>query len=638
MQKSPRTSRLSTEKKRNEVKDKGKAKGKAEVEKDKDTDKELKCVSNYDKIEMLDYMPRYMDTFWKMDTRLSGSMVDGRWMLGQSNYNKGLAFTLNERRVLSIHGLLPVAVRTIDEQLEICIKFMQSFTTNVQRYMYLTYLSRRNRRLFYYLLLSNPDRYVPMTDVSGSLELLRVHRMLHSMGQGLYICIKDLGHVPQILANWPHRCVRCLLVSNGASVLSLGDLGVDEMPVLFSNLHQIVVFGGIHPVYCLSVMLDVGTNNEELLQDPMYTGLRERRASEELYDQLFKEFTLSVMQQYGPRALILCKDFEAQKAKKQLELYRDRQCIVDVDFQCLAAVALAGVIVCNRLKRVFFSSNVFLFYGAEAINIGMARLCMVLLKREGLIEMKAREKIWFFDAHGLIVMGRKDIPEELLEFANPREPIADLVEAIHQLKPNVLVGGSLVPNTFTPDVLRAMEKSSDQPVIFALSRPLEQAECSAEDAFSYTKGRCIFISGSKLPPLKYANKWYQPGHCTSSYLVAGISCGVMLAGFTTIPDEAFCVAAERLASLVWPCDLEKRNVYPPMKKIQCISLQMAEAIFTYAFARGLATLWPQPENPMEYIKASLYNPEYRMNIVDVYCMQNRSVATTESHKYYTLNI
>ncbi|XP_033153968.1 NADP-dependent malic enzyme [Drosophila mauritiana] len=633
MQKSPRMSRLSDGKKKIKEDEK---KEKAEVDLEKN--KELKCVSNYDKTEILDYMPRYMDTFWKMDTRLSGSKVNGLWMLNQSNYNKGLAFTLNERRVLSIHGLLPVAVRTMGEQVEVCKNLLATFTNNVQQYIYLTYLSRRNRRLFYSLLLSNPDRYVPMTDVSGSLDLLTVHRMLHSMGQGLYICIKDLGHVSQILCNWPHRCVRCLLVSNGASVLSVGDLGVDEMPILFSNLHQNVVYGGIHPAYCLAVMLDVGTNNEELLQDPIYTGLKERRCSEKLYDQLFEEFTLSVMQQYGPRALILCKDFEAQKAKKQLELYRARQCIVDLDFQCFAAVALAGVIVCNRLKRVFFSSNVFLFYGAEAINIGMARLCMVLLKREGLIEMKAREKIWFFDANGLIVLGRKDIPEELLEFANQRDPIFDLVEAIQELKPNILVGGSSLPNTFTPDVLRAMEKSADQPVIFALSRPLEQAECSAEDAFSYTKGHCIFISGSKLPPLKYANKWYQPGHCTSSYLVAGISCGVILAGFTTIPDEAFCVAAERLASLVWPCDLEKRNVYPPMRKIQCISLQIAEAIFTYAFGRGLATLYPQPENPMEYIKNSMYNPEYRMNIVDVYCMQNRSIATTESRKYYTLDI
>jgi len=611
---------------------------KEKAEQKKEAENKLKCVSDFERSQKIDSLPRHLNTFWRTDTRLSASKLNGLWMLNNTNYNKGLAFTLNERRVLSIHGLLPVAVRTMDEQVTACAKTLDTFNTQLQRYVYLTYLSRRNRRLFYYLLLTNPERYVPLTDASGNMEVLKIHRMLHSVGQGLFICIKDLGHIPQILANWPYRLVRCLLVSNGASVLSLGDLGVDEMPVLFSNIHNSVVFGGLHPDHCLAVMLDVGTNNEQLLQDPAYTGLKEPRVSDELYDQFFEEFTLAVLQQYGSHALILCKDFEAQKAKKQLKLYRARQCIVDVDFQCLAAVALAGVIVCNRLKRVFFSTNIFLFYGGDAINIGMARLCMALLKREGIIEMKAREKVWFFDANGLVVLGRKDIPEELMEFANPREPITTLVEAIQELKPNVLVGGSSQPNSFTPDVLRAMEKSSDQPVIFALSRPREQAECSAEDAFSYTKGRCIFISGSKLPPLKYANKWYQPGHCTSTYLVAGLSCGVMLAGFTTIPDEAFCVAAERLASLVWPCDLEKRNVYPPMRKIKCISLQMAEAIFIYAFRRGLATLWPQPENPMEYIKNSMYNPEYRMNIVDVYCMQNRTIATTESRKYYTLNI
>ncbi|XP_017044522.1 NADP-dependent malic enzyme [Drosophila ficusphila] len=619
MKKTPRTSQSKVEKKQKE-------------------ENQVMCVSDFERMQRIETMPRRVDTFWRTDCRTPASRLNGSWMLHSSRFNKGLAFTLNERRVLSIHGLLPVAVRTIEEQVIVIQKILDSMTTETQRYLFLNDLSSKNRRLFYRVLLSNPDHYVAMTDASASAALLKIHRILHIVGQGLYVTIKDLGHIPQILANWPIRVVRILMVSNGASVQSLGDLGVDEMPVLFSRVHNNVIYAGVHPDFCLPVMLDVGTNNEELLQDPMYTGLREHRGSDELYDKFFEEFTMAVTQQYGSHALILCMDFEAQKAKKQLELYRSRQCIVDVDFQCLAAVALAGVIVCNRLKRTFFSSNVFLFYGADAINIGMARLCRALLIREGLMEAKARERIWFCDANGLVVVGRPEIPEELLEFVRPREPISSLVEVIEQLKPNVLVGGSSQPNSFTPDVLRAMERSAEQPIIFALSRPQQQAECTAENAFAYTKGRCIFISGSKLPPLKYANKWYQPGHCTSSYLVAGISYGVMLAGFTTVPDEAFCVAAERLASLVWPCDLEKRNVYPPMRKIQCISLQMAEALFTYAFRRGLATLWPQPENPMEYIKASMYNPDYRKNLVEVYCMQSRSIATTESLKYYTLNI
>ncbi|XP_017078973.1 NADP-dependent malic enzyme [Drosophila eugracilis] len=631
MQKSPMTSKLKGVKKA----EKKKAEKKDENPPAKN---QLQCLNDFEMTQNVDTLNRQMDTFWRQDVRQAGSRLDGLWMLHHCNYNKGLAFTLNERRVLSIHGLLPVAVRTIDEQVLACSKIIAMFPNDLQRYVYMVYLSRRNRRLYYYLLMSNPGHYIPMMDATDSLKLLKLHRLLHSIGQGLYICIKDLGHIPQILANWPYRYVRCLLVSNGASVQSLGDMGVDEMPVLFSNIDHNVLYGRIHPNFCLAVMLDVGTNNENLLKDPAYTGLKEHRAPDELYDKFFEEFTVSVLQQYGSHALILCKDFEPQKAKKQLELYRHRQCIVDVDFQCLAAVALAGVIVCDRLRRVFFAANIFLFYGADAINIGMARLCMAMLKREGLIEMKARERIWFFDSKGLVVMSRTDISEELLEFANPREPITSLVEAIEELKPNVLVGGSSQPNSFTPDVLRAMEKVAAKPVIFALSRPLDNAECTAESAFSYTKGRCVFISGTKLPPLKYANKWYQPGHCTSSYMVPGISCGVMFAGFTTIPDEAFCVAAERLAGLVWPCDLEQRNFYPPMRKIQCISLQIAEAIFTYAFRRGLATLYPQPENPMEYIKSCMYTSEYRKNIVDVYCMQNRSIATTESRKYYQLNI
>jgi len=230
---------------------------KKKAEQKKEAENKLKCVSDFERSQKIDSLPRHLNTFWRTDTRLSASKLNGLWMLNNTNYNKGLAFTLNERRVLSIHGLLPVAVRTIDEQVTACAKTLDTFNTQLQRYVYLTYLSRRNRRLFYYLLLTNPERYVPLTDASGNMEVLKIHRMLHSVGQGLFICIKDLGHIPQILANWPYRLVRCLLVSNGASVLSLGDLGVDEMPVLFSNIHNSVVFGGLHPDHCLAVMLDV---------------------------------------------------------------------------------------------------------------------------------------------------------------------------------------------------------------------------------------------------------------------------------------------------------------------------------------------------------------------------------------------
>ncbi|KAH8337750.1 hypothetical protein KR067_001105, partial [Drosophila pandora] len=609
------------------------------AEKKKKEEDEQKCESDSERNRILDTMPRHMDSFWRADTSVPRSRISGRLVLGSSLSNQGLAFSLKERRALCLHGLLPVAIRTIDEQVKACQIAMDTFLiSEIQRYSFLSHLMRTNRRLFYRILLSDPDKYLPMVDSTLSERLVSFHSLVFNYGQGLFITVKDLGHVHQMVANWPYRMVRCIMVSNGASVLSLGDLGVNIMPILFCKMHENVVFGGISPSHCLSVFLDMGCNNEDLLNNTTYAGLRERRYPPEICEQLFEEFTIAVLGQYGARTLILTKDFESKCALKQLEHFRDRCCLVDADLQCLAACAVSGVIASNRSVRAPFFKNMFLFFGTDAINIGMARLCIALFKREGYNDVKAHARVWFCDADGLIVDDRVHIPEELAEFSLPGPQLTSLVEIIDFLKPNVLVGGSGLPKSFTPDVLRAMERSTQHPIIFAMSRPTCLSECSAEDAFAYTKGRCTFIAGSPLPRLKYANKWYQPGFCTTKYLLAGISSGIILAGLTSVPDELFCVAADRLASLVWPCDLKMRNVFPPMRKIECISLQIAEAVFSFAYRRGLATLWPQPENPMEFIKKSRYDTEYRQEIADVYCMQDRHIETSESQNYYKLNI
>ncbi|KAH8401688.1 hypothetical protein KR009_007391, partial [Drosophila setifemur] len=607
------------------------------AEKKKLAEDAVVCVSDVEKTQALDHLPRHKDTFWHTDSSVSRCKLTGQFLLTNELDNKGLTFTHEERQLYSINGLLPMATRTIDEQVAICQRHIENVQGEMQLYLYMNYLGKTYRRLFYRLLMSNPRKYMPMVQASVTVGNLKNHSLLYTYGQGLFVNIKDLGHIHQILANWPSRNIRCLMVSNGARVLSLGDLGVDGLPLLVSKMHEIVVYGGMDPNHFLPVMLDVGTDNDKLRQNPIYTGLKERRAAPALYDQFFEEFTLAVLRQYGCHVLILCKDFESKLAKKQLELYRDRQCIMNVNFQCLAASALSGVVACNRMNRVPFSTNMFMFCGVDSLTIGMARLAIAFLKRLGLHEVAARKQIWFCDEFGLIVIDRANIPEELLEFAHPHRNCT-LVEAIDATKPNVLVGASTHPNSFTPDVLKAMERSAEQPIIFAMSEPVCQAECTAEAAFAYTKGRCIFISGSPLPPLKYGNKWYQPGHCTSINILAGLSMGIILAGYNTVPDEVFCVAAERLASLVWPCDLAMKNVFPPLRKLECISLQVTEAVFTYAFRRGLATLWPMPVNPMEYIKKSIYDFSYRSNVADIYCMQTRRIETTESEKFYKLNI
>ncbi|XP_022233028.1 NADP-dependent malic enzyme [Drosophila obscura] len=610
---------------------------KGPTQKEKD---ELDCVSGDARDQQISRIPRELDNFWRMDPRLPRGLLNGHSYLSSPILNKSLAFSDYERRVLSIHGMMPVAVRTMDEQVAAFKMIFDQMTTRTQQYIYLRNLGGTNRRLFYHLLQTDWDTYMPVLDSSASDFLIKWHGLFFLQSQGMYITIKDLGHVGQLLRNWPRRTVRCVLVTNGASVLSIGDYGINSMAVLLSILHQNVILGGIHPDFCLPLVLDVGTNNEDLLQDPLYMGLREHRTSRSNYHKLFDEFALAVLQQFGSRTTILCKNFDAQNAIYQLEKYRKLQCFVDIDFQCQGACGVSGVIAANRMKRMEFRSNTFLFYGTHAMNIGMARLCLVFFMQEGLIEGAARQRIWFFDEKGLVVGNRKGphIPEVLHPYINYGEPTEDLAAAIDQIRPNVLVGAGSQPNVFTKEVLRAMERSAEQPIIFAMSRPIENAECTAEDAFTYTKGRCIFITGSRVPRLKYANKWYQPGRSNSIYLQAGISQGILLSGMTTVPDETFLVAAERLACLVWPDDLAQRNVYPPIRKIQCINQRITEAVFAYAYRKGLATLWPEPENPTEYIKSHMYDTSYRTVASPVYCMEDSVIATTESHKYYKQNI
>ncbi|KAH8269446.1 hypothetical protein KR018_003075 [Drosophila ironensis] len=596
-----------------------------------------KCDSDFELQRMLDNLPRYRDTFWCTDASLPRSRMNGLRLLRSGPTNKGLAFSLVERRIFSIHGLLPFATRDIEKQVEVCqktIELLNSSTLQVQ--MYMNRLVLANTRLYYRLLLSDPFKYMPMVEAAASEHFIRQHSFTFTTSQGVFVTVKDLGHVHQILANWPVRNVRCVLVSNGESFLSYGDLGVDAMPMIFSKMHDLVVFGGMPPHNCLCVMLDVGCNNEGLLEDRFYTGLPQRRAPKEECDKLFDELMICILSQYGSRAMILTRDFAVNTAMRRLEKFRNRCCILDTLMHGMATSALAALIASNRKNRTPFSQNVFVFFGTEAVNMGFARLIVAFLKREG--DPLAHERIHFCDESGYIVHSRDNIPEEVLGFVQEGDHVASLLELIEKVKPNVLVGASLISKSFTPDVLRAMERSSQCPIIYCLSRPRGRAECTAEDAFSYTKGRCIFISGSRLPPLKYANKMYQPPYCSSKYVLAGATVGITLAGFTHVPDETFCVVAERMASLVWPRDLEMRNVLPPLRKLQCISLKVADAVFTYAYRKGLATRWPQPENSMEYIKKVLYDDEYRDYMYNVYCMQERRIATMESHKYYQLGI
>ncbi|EDW09478.1 NADP-dependent malic enzyme [Drosophila mojavensis] len=596
-----------------------------------------KCVDAKAQLAVYDAVPVDRDTFWRWNEEASRNTTSGHEIMRISWLNKTMAFTHREQQLLSIHGLFPYAIYSLEQQVKVCQQGFARFTTPFQKYLFLSDMEARNRRLFYNVLISDPDTYMSIYKANECPNMIKNFGMLYTNNRGMYVTIKDRGHIYNVLRNWPLRhCVRYLMVTNGHCVMNMGDFGSSGAPVVFYKLYENVVYGGMNPDCCLPIMMDVGTDNDCLVKDPLYLGVRQPRTTGAAFDDFFEEFTVAVLRVFGPRAVIQTKDFSPKETLSMLEKYQRRRCYMDISLQLFGTCGLAGLLAALTITEIKLRANQFLFYGMEKFNIGLARMCVAYLKRQGLDDAAAKQCIWFCDSHGLIVKqrGEPKVPDELLEFAHDFEAIGTLLEAIEKLKPTVLVGCSAEPQVFTKEVLRAMEQSCQMPIIFAMSRPLPLAECSADDAFVYTKGRCIFISGCDLPPLKYANKWYQPGYCTDIYIHTGLTLGIMLTGMTTVPEEIFLIVAERLSNLVWPTDLAKRNVYPPQSKFKCVNLQIAEAVFSYAYRHSLATLWPEPSDPMAYIKSKLFNPQYSPSIPELYCTGDQHVGTTESKQYY----
>lgn len=604
----------------------------------KKTATDPKCVTDINKLEGLEGLPRERDTFWNKDTVPSPCTVKATSILRDRNRNKMSAFTIRERQVLGIHGRLPVGVLTLDQQLELNHNYLETVTDWLAKYQFLVRMEISNSTLFYALLAKYRNTYLAVFQLSATANLIKNFSKYYLHQMSIFITIKDRGNVLTVLRNWPRgHLVHILCVTSGEEVLAMGDQGVHGTPLVQFRRYSNVIDGGINPEYYLAVTMDVGTNNTELLEDPSYVGLRQKRCSAQEFDELFEEFTVAVLRLFGSRAIIQTKDFEIRRALRLLDTYRKRQCFMDLDMQSLGACGLAGVIAAGKITQLSFKENRFLFYGCSSFNIGMAKICLAYLKRMGLNQSEAMERIWFCDESGLLVYGRCGLPIEdyMLEFKHHHEVMPTLEEAIDSIRPNVLVGRGKVAGAFTKDVLRAMERSAKHPIIFAMSRPLDRAECNAEDAFVHTKGRCIFNSAIPLPDVKYGNKVYSPGYCVASYMTSGLTQGILLSGMTSVPDETFIVAADRLANMVWPTDLAKRYTYPPLRKTPCVNLQIADAVFSLAFRRRLATLWPEPKNYLDYLDSRWYKPQYYPAIPEIYCKDTWPIiATAESVQYY----
>jgi malate dehydrogenase (oxaloacetate-decarboxylating)(NADP+) len=531
----------------------------------------------------------------------------GMTLLRDPLYNKGTAFTEAERDALGLRGLLPGHVLSMKAHAERVLSNLRSLPDDLQKYVLLNALHDRNEALFFRVVCDNIDEIQPLIYTPTVGLACQRFGYIFQRPRGLFIGVNDRGHIAELLGNWPYPA-KLIVVTDGERILGLGDLGANGMGIPVGKLSLYSACAGIHPEHCLPVMLDVGTNNEGLLNDPYYIGLRQKRLSGAAYDELVDEFITAARETF-PGVLIQFEDFANHSAFRLLHKYREKINVFNDDIQGTAAVALAGLFSALRVSGGKLTDQTVLFLGAGEAATGIADLVVSAMMAEGASEADALRRTWLVDSRGLVVRDRASLTEHKLRYAHDHAAIGDFLTAIETLKPTAIIGVAAVGGAFTPEVLQAMARINDRPIVFALSNPTSKAECSAEEAYRYTDGRALFACGSPYDPVKLDGKTFVPRQGNNSYIFPGVGLGLIASGARLVTDEMFMAAAQTLAQLVNEADIEQGSLYPALLRIREVSAHIAAAVADVAYKRGLAT-GHAPNDLIAYIQSQMYDPHY----------------------------
>jgi malate dehydrogenase (oxaloacetate-decarboxylating)(NADP+) len=533
-------------------------------------------------------------------------------LLREPSLNKGTAFTEEERRALGLRGLLPPYVHSLETQV---MRVMENFgkkPTDTEKYIHLMSLHDRNETLFYRVIMDRIEEMMPIIYTPTVGQACQQYGHILRRPRGIFISAKDRGRVIDILRNWPNKDVRIIVVTDGERILGLGDLGANGMGIPVGKLCLYTACAGIHPRLSLPVTLDVGTNNKNLLDDPLYIGLRQRRLRGEAYDYLIEELVMAVQELY-PYALIQFEDFANHNAFRLLKKYRGQVCTFNDDIQGTGAVGLAGLYSALRITGGKLRDQKILFLGAGEAGIGIGDMIVSAMVADGLSEEEARNRCWFVDSQGLVVKSRSNLAGYKLPYTHEYEYLSDFLSAVKSLKPTVIIGVSGQPNTFTKAVLEAMARCNKRPIVFVMSNPTSKAECTAEEAYTWTEGRAIFASGSPFAPVTLAGKTHVPGQGNNAYVFPGVGLGTIACEASSVTDEMFFVAAKALANEVSEGDLEQGRIYPPLTKIREVSSIIATAVAEVAYKQGIAKK-PKPDDLPAFIRSQMYEPKYQRYI------------------------
>ena len=535
-------------------------------------------------------------------------ILTGLALLQDPALNKGTAFTEKERDALDLRGLLPPHVHTQEEQVARVLNNLRRLSDPLDKFVALNALHDRNEALFFRVLCDNIDEMQPLVYTPTVGLACQKFGLIFQSPRGIFIGSNDKGHIAEVLCNWPYQA-GIIVVTDGERILGLGDLGANGMGIPVGKLSLYVACAGVNPQLCLPVTIDVGTNNETLLKDPFYIGLRQHRLTGAAYDELIEEF-ITAARKVFPGVVIQFEDFANHNAFRMLQKYRDRICTFNDDIQGTAAVALAGIFSALRITGGKLTEQKLLFLGAGEAATGIAGLVVSAMVANGLTEAAARQRCWLVDSQGLVVKSRTGLAEHKWPYAQDHAPIGDFLTAIKTLKPTAIIGVSAVGGSFTKEVLEEMARINQRPIVFALSNPTSRAECDAEQAYRWTSGRALFACGSPFDPVQFNGKTFVPRQGNNSYIFPGVGLGVIASRARHITDDMFMAAAHTLAHMVTESDLEQGSLYPALPRIREVSAHIATAIADAAYDSGLAGK-SKPQDVLADVQSQMYDPHYK---------------------------